>query len=279
MANGIEELFPEIESPTTTTGQSPAATETAVETALPPSNEVAELRGQIGQLTNLVGQLASRPAYIPPQQQTPPPGQVDLQKLFEDTTFFTPDDTRQLLQTTTPEKEFNRLGNQIKKEVAQPLLNVIARQNQELQTYAQRQQEYTRRQEENRIAAENNSQFYGSFPELKRFERVVQMEALQLENEYNTNPALRHMTPQQAHKMLADRARATLGQYGVNIEAVAADTQPAASPLSANTRRPGFMERGGSSRMPATKPQNDPNKKELAGMSAHLSRGRTRNVA
>lgn len=283
MANGIEELFPELANEQTspsTTGQPPTVDPppaTGTEAASLPNTELAEMRAQVGQLTQLVGQLATRPVYAPPQQE-PPPGQVDLGKIFQDTQFYSPQDAQRFLNTTQVHDELNRFGNQIKKEVAAPLLNVITRQNQELQTYQQRQMEYVRQQEMTRVAQQNQEQFYSAHPELKRFDKFVAMEAAQLEQEYNTNPSLRHLTPQQTHKLLADRAKQTLTQYGVSLEQAA--EQPAQESnvvqLSQHTRRPGFMERGGSSRAPTVTQSKDPNKRELAGMSQHMTKQRSR---
>lgn len=284
MANGIEELFPELaneQSNPSTTGQSPQPeTATAGEIAPLPNTDIAELKGQVGQLTQLVGQLATRPVYAPPQQQEQQ-GQVDLNKIFQDTQFYSPQDAQRFLNTTQVHDELNRFGNQIKKEVAAPLLNVISTQARQLNDYQSRQQEYVRQQEMSRVAQQNQEQFYSAHPELKRFDKFVAMEAAQLQQEYQTNPALQHLTPQQTHKLLADRARQTLTQYGVNLEqAETPQVAPASTPqLSQHTRRPGFMERGGSSRAPAVTQSKDPNKRELAGMAQHMGRQRTRNAA
>lgn len=276
MANGIEELFPELQQEQQAQSQVQTPEPEPTPPALPPgpSPEVLALQGQVQQLTNLVGQLATQPR---PQAQSQ--AQVDVSKIFEDTTFFTPEDTRLLLQTQQPEHFFNKMGNDIKRSVAQPLVNIIAAQTQQLTAAQMQQQELIRRQQLEQAARENVNTFYATYPELRQYEKMVAMEAGAIEQEMAVNPQLRVLSPTQAHKYLAERVQSTLRSYGLQASTespVQAEPAQQQQRLSPNTRKPGFMERGSGTRPTTTAQPKDPNSRELAGMSQHLSRQRSR---
>jgi len=225
---------------------------------------VFALQQQVGQLTGTVQALTSMFQQNFQRPQEPPPQKQD---------YFTEQDVDALLTHPNKAHTFNVLAQKIDDNATSRLLPALQQANLRIAQFEQQQQQERQQREAERQAAENKKLFTSTYPDLEGMDSLIATEAARLDAASRANPyMLAGKTNKDLMDVLATNVRAEAGRIAARLNGtpVAEGEKPRAPARST------YMERGGSSRMPAAAPQKDPNKAALTDMANYLGRRQQR---